>query len=110
LIETPQQVIDELANIRSQSERGIVMLAEAEKKMIELELEAQRIELTTFIKTNGTVADKNAISKLEALPAKQAAEFAAAEVSRIKQKLKHLSESQMAVMSAAKMVEIQWRG
>lgn len=109
-METPKQVIEELASIRKQAAVGIELLAAAEVKMIELELEAQRIELSTFIKIEkATVADKTAISKLEALPTKREAELAAAEVSRIKTKLKHLSDSQMAVMSAAKMVEMEWR-
>ncbi len=109
-METPRQIISELAAIRSQSEKGIELLAAAEKKMIELELEEQRIELSTFIGTSGTVADKTAISKLAALEKRQEAAIARAEVSRIKTKISHLKDSQMAVMSAAKMVELEWKG
>lgn len=109
-METPHQIVTELASIRSQSEKGIELLAAAERKMIHLELEEQRIELTTFIGTQGTVADKSAISKLAALDAREAAALARAEVSRIKTKIGHLKDSQMAVMSAAKMIELQWKG
>lgn len=109
-METPNQIVTELENIRQQSEKGIALLAEAEKKMIHLELEEQRIELTTFINTQGTVADKTAISKLASLEAREAAQIARAEVSRIKVKISHLKDSQMAIMSAAKMIELQWRG
>lgn len=106
---TPQNVIDELASIRSQSEKGVQLLAAAETKSIELKIEAEKIELTTFIGTNGTVADKTAIAKLAALEAKEASEKASAEVSYIKTRLKQLSESQMAVQTSARMVELQWK-
>lgn len=106
---TPQNVIDELASIRSQSEKGVQLLAAAETKSIELKIEAEKIELTTFIGTSGTVADKTAIAKLAALEAKEASEKATAEVSYIKTRLKQLSESQMAVQTSAKMVELQWK-
>lgn len=108
-METPSGIIRELNSIRQQSERGIELLAEAERKMIALELEEQRIELSTFINTQGTVADKQAISKLAALEAKESAALARAEVSRIKTKIGHLKDSQMAVMSAGKMIELEWR-
>jgi len=65
---------------------------------------------STFIGTSGTVADKTAISKLAALEKRQEAAIARAEVSRIKTKISHLKDSQMAVMSAAKMVELEWKG
>lgn len=108
-METPTEIVAELNRIRFQSEKGIAMLADAEKNMIHLELEEQRIELTTFINTQGTVADKTAISKLAALEAREKAQIARAEVSRIKVKISHLKDSQMAVMSAAKMVELEWK-
>lgn len=106
---TPQNVIDELAAIRAQSERGVTLLGEAETKMIELKIAADRIELKAFLDATGTGADKTAISKFKALEAKELADKAAAEVSYIKTRLKQLSESQMAVQTSARMVELQWK-
>lgn len=106
---TPQNVIDELASIRAQSEKGVALLAAAETKMIELKIAADRVELAAFLAANGTGADKTAIAKFAALDAKEAADKAGAKVSYIKSRLKQLSESQMAVQTSARMVELQWK-
>ena len=108
-METPGQVIKELNLIRNQSEKGIEVLAEAERKWIELESEADRIEQTEFLKAQGTVADRTAISKLKSADARFQAELAKAELNRVKSKIKQLSESLMAVMAAGKLVEMEWR-
>ena len=109
LIETPLGIAKELSEIRSQSERGIELLAEAEKKRVRLELEAERKEALVFIEAGGTVADRTAIAKLESIALREDAELAKVEVNRIKTKLKHLSEALMATQSAGKMIELQYR-
>jgi hypothetical protein len=106
---TPDMVIQELMEIRRQSEKGISLLADAEQKMIQLELDAERIEAQALLDNQGTVVERQAIAKLKSLEARQAAGLAKVEVNRIKTKLKHLSESMMAVMHAGKMVEITYK-
>lgn len=108
-METPGQIIKELEKIRQQSEQGIALLAEAEKKWLELDSEAQKLEWTELLKAQGTVVDRQAISKLKASEAQFNADLAKIELTRIKAKIKHLSESQMAVMAAGKLVELEWR-
>lgn len=109
MIETPGQVIQELLRLRSESERGIGILAEAEQNLIRLELEAERQEFLAFLEAQGTVADRTAVSKLKAQDAREQAELAKVEVNRIKTKLKHLSEATMATQTASRMIELQWR-
>lgn len=109
LIENPADVLAELARLREQSERGIQVLADAETKWVALSLEAERVEALAFLEAGGTVKDREAIAKLEALEALQAAELAKVEVNRVKSKLKHLSEAQMAVQTSARMVELGWK-
>jgi hypothetical protein len=106
---TPDLVIQELQEIRRQSEKGVQLLAEAEQKYIELDLAAERIEAQALLASEGTVVDRQARAKLESSDARLEASIARVEVQRIKTKLRHLSESMMAVMSAAKMVEITYR-
>lgn len=108
-METPGQVIRELNLIRSQSEKGIEILAEAERKYLELQSESEKLEQSEFLKAQGTVADRTAISKLKSAEARFQAELAKAELNRVKAKIKHLSESLMAVMAAGKLVEMEWR-
>lgn len=106
---TPDMIIQELLEIRRQSEKGVSLLAEAEQKLIRLELDAERIEAQALLDNQGTVVERQAIAKLKSLEAREASALARVEVNRIKTKLKHLSESMMAVMHAGKMVEITYK-
>ena len=108
-METPGQIVQELTQIRQQSEKGIDLLAQAEETLARLQSEAEKIEASTFLKAQGTVADRTALAKLEANNAHFEADLAKVEMNRIKTKLKHLSESQMGVMAAAKLIELEWR-
>ena len=108
-IQYPQDVIRELASLRAQAEQGVKVLAEAETRQVMLTLEAERKEFLAFLEAGGTVKDREAIAGLESLEARQAAELAKVEVSRIKTKLRQLSEAQMAVQTSGRMVELQWK-
>lgn len=108
-LQYPQDIITELASIRAQAEQGVKVLAEAEIKLVTLTLEAERKEFLAFLDAGGTVKDREAIAGLESLDARQAAELAKVEVSRVKTKLKLLTEAQMAVQTSARMIEIQWK-
>lgn len=106
---TPDSVIQELMEIRRQSEKGISLLAEAEERQIRLDLEAEKIEAQALLDNQGTVVERQAIAKLQSADARFQAALAKVEVTRIKTKLKHLSDSMMAVMHAGKMVEITYK-
>ena len=108
-IEYPGDVVRELNALRAQSEKGIAYLAETEAEFVRLELEADRIEALTFLDAGGTVADRQAVAKLKALEAREAAELKKVEVNRIKLKLRHLSEALNATQTAARMIELQWK-
>jgi len=108
-METPGQIIKELERIRQQSERGIELLAQAETKYLELEAAADKVEHSELLKAQGTVVDRQAIAKLKSADARFEADLAKVELNRIKSKIKHLSESLMAVMAAGKLVEMEWR-
>ena len=107
-METPGQVIKELETIRQQSEKGIELLAQAERKYLELASEADKLEATELLKAQGTVVDRQAVAKLKSLDARFEADLAKVELNRIKSKIKHLSESMMAVMAAGKLIQIEW--
>lgn len=109
LIEYPADVIRELYEIRQQSEKGVQLLGETESAAVILELEADRIEYITFLDAQGNVAERNAVAKLQALEARQAAELKKVEVNRIKTKLRQLSEAMNATQTAGKMIELQWK-
>jgi hypothetical protein len=95
--------------IRQQSEKGVALLAEAEQKHLELSMKAEKVELQALIEAKGTVVDRQAVSKLASQKMRFEAELAKIEMTRIKSKLKQLSESMMAVMAAGKMVEVTYK-
>ena len=109
-METPKEVIRELEKIRNQSEQGIALLAEAEIKYLELASAADRVEATELVSAQGTIVDRQAVAKLKAMDVRFEADLAKVELSRIKAKIRHLSESQMAVMAAGKLIQMEWRG
>jgi len=109
MIETPADVVRELAEIRAQSEKGVAYLAEIEEKYVRLDSEANKLELSEFLDAQGTVADRQAIAKLRADDLRFEAELARVEMNRVKNKLKHLSEAQMSVQTQARMVELEWK-
>lgn len=106
---TPDSIIQELMAIRQQSEKGVALLAEAEQKHLELSMAAEKVELQALIEAQGTVVDRQAVSKLASQDMRFQAELAKIEMTRIKSKLKQLSESMMAVMAAGKMVEVTYK-
>jgi hypothetical protein len=108
-IEYPADVIRELSWIRSESEKGVALLADAEKKAVKLELDAELLEAKEFIKASGTVADRQAVSKIMTYEQRLDAEIARVEVNRIKTKLRQLSESLNGTQTAGKMIELQWK-
>jgi hypothetical protein len=109
-METPKEVIKELERIRNQSEQGIALLAEAEIKYLELASAADRVEATELLSAQGTIVDRQAVAKLKAMDVRFEADLAKVELNRIKAKIRHLSESQMAVMAAGKLIQMEWRG
>ena len=109
-METPKEVIKELERIRNQSEQGIALLAEAEVKYLELASAADKVEATELLSAQGTIVDRQAVAKLKAMDVRFEADLAKVELNRIKAKIRHLSESQMAVMAAGKLIQMEWRG
>lgn len=109
MIRYPEDVIRELASLRQQAEKGVIILAEAETKHVTLALEAEKAEALAFLEAGGTVAERQAVAKLKSLEARQEAELAKVEVNRVKTKLKQLSEATMATQTASRMIELEWK-
>ena len=106
---TPSQVVSELNRIRSEAAKGADALYLAEVKLAEKE-QAYEIALQkAFIIAEGTVADRTAVSRLQAAEARLRADLRKAEVNRIKQKLKSLELAQMSTQTIARQTELEFR-
>ena len=101
--------MEELQRITKEMDRGASALYDAECKLADADSTYDRAVSLAFLNNSGTVADRQAVAKLQAVEEKLKADLARAEYNRIKTKMRTLSDqaTMMAVMS--KNVELQWR-
>jgi hypothetical protein len=106
---SPTHIIQELQRLTAEMDKGSNALYDAECKMADAEAAYDKAVSLAFINNQGTVADRQAVAKLQSLNEKLEADLARAEFNRVKTKMKTLSDqaTMMAVMS--KNVELQWR-
>jgi alkyl sulfatase BDS1-like metallo-beta-lactamase superfamily hydrolase len=106
---TPAQVIQELNRIRFEAAKGADALYKAEVALAEAEEQYEVTLQKAFIASDGTVADRTAISRLQAAEARLQADLRKAEHNRIKTKLKQLELAQMSVQTISKQVELGFK-
>jgi hypothetical protein len=106
---TPSHIVEELQRLTKEMDKGANALYDAECKLADADSAYDRAVSLAFLNNSGTVADRQAVAKLQAVEEKLKADLARAEYNRIKTKMKTLSDqaTMMAVMS--KNVELQWR-
>jgi hypothetical protein len=106
---SPTHIIQELQRLTAEMDKGSNALYDAECKMADAEAAYDKAVSLAFINNQGTVADRQAVAKLQSVDEKLKADLARAEFNRVKTKMKTLSDqaTMMAVMS--KNVELQWR-
>jgi len=103
----PSELIQELATLTSENRKGAEALFAAEVALAEAEHELDTIEQKAFIKAQGTVADRTALSKLEAADARLQRDLRKAEANRVRMKIKGLETAIMAVATQAKLVQTE---
>ncbi len=104
---TPSQVILELQRIQTEAAKGVQALFESECRLAEAENEADRALQLAFMNAQGTVADRTAVSRLQASEARLKADLAKAEHNRIRQKMKQLELAQMSTQTIARQIETE---
>ncbi len=105
----PSQIQGEIARLTRENNRGADALYEAEVKLAEAEHELDLIEQKAFIKTQGTVADRTALAKLESADARLQRDLRRAEFNRIKLKIKTIETSLMAIGTQVKLMQAEMR-
>lgn len=105
----PQEIIRQLTEIQTESRKGVDALFNAEKALAEAEYELDTVEQKAFLKSQGTVADRTALAKLESAEARLQRDLRRAELNRIKVKLKVLEQGSMAAATIAKQIELEAR-
>jgi hypothetical protein len=106
---TPGHIVQELQRITQEMDKGANALYDAECKMADAESTYDRAVSLAFINNAGTVADRQAVAKLQAVEEKLKADLAKAEYNRVRTKLKTLSDQATMMAVISKNVEIQWK-
>lgn len=106
---TPSQVVAELNRLMGEQQRGIEALYRAEVAVANADLEFEREQSLAFVNNDGSVADRQAVAKLQSGEKKLALDLARAELARVKAKLRAVESAQVSVSVIAKLVEAEFR-
>jgi hypothetical protein len=104
----PEKLMRALTELRAEAEKGIEAQYRAEVELSQKQLEAERAEAAAFLRIYGLVADRTALAKLESSDLRAEADIAKAKFNRVKTKLQQLNQSQSAIQTQARMVEITY--
>lgn len=105
----PSELIQELASLTAENKKGVEALYAAEVALAQAEHDLDLIEQKAFIKAQGTIADRTALSKLEAAESRLQRDLRKAEANRIRMKIKALESNLMAVATQAKLIGVETR-
>lgn len=106
---TLTEIAQQLHRISDEAARGVAVLYDSECKLADAEHAYEKALQLAFINAQGTVADRTAISRLQAADARLAADLAKAEYNRVKTKLKQLELAQMSVQTQSRLIETELR-
>lgn len=104
-----QEIQTQLAELIQESSRGSNALYEAERALAEAEYELDTAESKAFLKAEGTVADRNALARLESADARLQRDLRKAELNRIRQKIKSIETASMVLATQAKLMTAEVR-
>ncbi len=105
----PSQIVEEIARLTQENSRGAEALYEAEVALAQAEHDLDLIEQKAFIKTQGTVADRTALAKLESADARLQRDLKRAQLNRIKVKIKTIETTLMALGTQVKLIQSEMR-
>ena len=103
------QIVQELAELTAENRKGVEVYAEVLELLARCENQLDTIEARAFISATGSVAERQAIAKLEASDARLARDLAKAQVDRVRAKLRAIESAIMAQATAAKMVQAEMK-
>jgi hypothetical protein len=102
-------VIQELQRLIGESAKAPAAIYDAECKLADCEFEFDRVYNLSLLNSEGAVAVREAIAKLDAAEARLAADLAKAELNRIRNKTKQLTDAGMLTATMAKQVELTYK-
>jgi hypothetical protein len=105
----PSQIMSELEELTRLNKKGIDALYEAEERLAQCERTLDLTEAQAFLEAQGTVADRQALARLEAADARYDRDIAKAQVTRVKTKMRGIEQEIMSVATRAKMMQAEMK-
>lgn len=102
-----QEIQSQIAELILENNRGTNALFEAERLLAEAEYDLDTVEQKAFIKAQGTVADRNALARLEAAESRLQRDLRKAELNRIKTKINGIQTALMALGTQVKLMGME---
>ena len=105
----PSEIQAQLTELTAENTKGFEALYLAEVRLAEAEHLLDTIEQKAFIKHQGTVADRNALARLEASDARLQRDLRKAEANRVRLKIRSLETAIMASGTQAQLIQSELR-
>ena len=105
----PSQIMSELEELTRLNRKGVDALFEAEENLAKAEHKLDLVEAQAFLESQGTVADRQALARLEAADARYDRDIAKAQVTRVKTKMRGIEQEIMSVATRAKMMQAEMK-
>jgi hypothetical protein len=105
----PSNIIKELQELTQTNRKGVDALFEAESELAEKENELDKVESKAFLESQGTVADRQALARLEAADARFERDLAKAKVNRVRTKLRVIESELIAQATMSKLMQAEMK-
>jgi hypothetical protein len=105
----PSKIMSDLEELTRLNRKGVDALFEAEERLAHAEHRLDLVEAQSFLESAGTVADRQALARLEAADVRLERDLAKAQVNRVKTKLKGIESEIMSVATRAKMIQAEMK-
>lgn len=105
----PSDIIKELYELTEKNKMGVEALYEAEVALATAENTLDKVEAKSFLGNSGSVADRQAIAKMDAADARLERDLAKAQVSRIRTKLRVIESAIMAQATMSKLMQAEMK-
>lgn len=102
-------VILELQRLTAEAAKAPQAIFEAEKKLAECEFAFERASALAYLNAEGTVVDRQSVAKLETGDLRLAADIAKAELNRVRNKAKQLSDAGVLNATIGRQIELLFR-
>ena len=99
-----REIQRQLAELIAENSKGSTALFDAERALAEAEYDLDLAEQKAYIKSQGTVRDREAMARLESADLRLQRDLRKAELNRIRQKIRSIETASMVLATQAKLM------